>query len=97
MLTISLKTTPETDPVTLAQQRCIVGRGNDCGVSLAGWRVSRRHAEIFVSNDRKIQRQAVLVGEQSKPDGIQPSLPWRSDIRLASLARGFPEANPPIR
>src|SRR5262249_39124802 len=37
-------------------RRCIIGRANDTDLSLAGWRVSRRHAEVFVSNDRPFVR-----------------------------------------
>ena len=36
--------------------RCTIGKDLDCEVTLAGWRVSRRHAEVFVSNDRLFLR-----------------------------------------
>jgi pilus assembly protein CpaF len=36
--------------------RCVIGRGNDCDVVLGGWKVSRRHAELFVSNERVFVR-----------------------------------------
>jgi pilus assembly protein CpaF len=42
--------------VDVAQRRCIIGRASESDLSLAGWRVSRRHAEIFVSNDRPFVR-----------------------------------------
>ena len=56
MLTISLKSSSEAEAVRLPQPRCIVGRGPDCGVSIPGWKVSKHHAEIFVSNERVFVR-----------------------------------------
>jgi pilus assembly protein CpaF len=56
MLTISLKSGSDAESVRLPQPRCIVGRGTDCGVSIPGWKVSKHHAEIFVSNERVFVR-----------------------------------------
>ncbi|OYT88908.1 MAG: hypothetical protein CFE46_00245 [Burkholderiales bacterium PBB6] len=39
-------------PVQVEGHRCVIGKDLECEVSLPGWRVSRRHAEVFVSNDR---------------------------------------------
>ena len=32
--------------------RCVIGKDIDCEIALTGWKVSKRHAELFVSNDR---------------------------------------------
>jgi len=62
----------------VAGQRCIIGKDADCEVTLPGWRVSRRHAEIFVSNERVFVRDlestfGTLVNqrklEQAEPVG----------------------------
>jgi pilus assembly protein CpaF len=39
-------------PMRIHAPRCVIGKDVDCEVALSGWRVSRRHAEVFVSNDR---------------------------------------------
>ncbi|MFO1337607.1 MAG: ATPase, T2SS/T4P/T4SS family [Burkholderiaceae bacterium] len=39
-------------PLRIHAPRCVIGKDTDCEVTLPGWRVSRRHAEVFVSNDR---------------------------------------------
>ena len=36
--------------------RAVIGKDIGCEVTLGGWRVSRRHAEVFVSNDRMFVR-----------------------------------------
>ena len=36
--------------------RAVIGKDGRCDVQLAGWRVSKRHAEIFFSNDRLFVR-----------------------------------------
>jgi pilus assembly protein CpaF len=39
-------------PLRIHAPRCVIGKDTDCEVTLLGWRVSRRHAEVFVSNDK---------------------------------------------
>ena len=36
--------------------RAVIGKDGGCDVTLGGWRVSRRHVEVFVSNDRVFVR-----------------------------------------
>ena len=36
--------------------RAVIGKDDQCDVQIGGWRVSRRHAEVFVSNDRVFVR-----------------------------------------
>lgn len=43
-------------PLHIYAPRCVIGKDTDCEVNLPGWRVSRRHAEIFVSNDKVFVR-----------------------------------------
>ncbi|MFZ5549845.1 MAG: ATPase, T2SS/T4P/T4SS family [Pseudomonadota bacterium] len=43
-------------PMRIHAPRCVIGKDVDCEVALSGWRVSRRHAEVFVSNDRVFVR-----------------------------------------
>jgi pilus assembly protein CpaF len=45
--------------------RVVIGRDDKCHLTLSGWRVSRRHAEVFVSNDR------VFVRDLSSTFGVQ--------------------------
>jgi pilus assembly protein CpaF len=53
MLTIEIAGgTAAQAPLRIHSPRCVIGKDLDCEVTLAGWRVSRRHAEVFVSNDR---------------------------------------------
>jgi len=53
MLTIEIAgTSAATIPLRIHAPRCVIGKDQDCEVTLPGWRVSKRHAEVFVSNDR---------------------------------------------
>jgi pilus assembly protein CpaF len=57
MLTVEVEGAPAGfGPVQVQGLRCIIGKDLECEVTLAGWRVSRRHAEIFVSNERVFVR-----------------------------------------
>ena len=58
MLTIEVAASPgqQGKPVKVHAPRCVIGKDSDCEVPLAGWRVSRRHAEVFVSNDKVFVR-----------------------------------------
>jgi pilus assembly protein CpaF len=57
MLTVEVEGAPAGfGPVKVQGQRCVIGKDLECEVTLAGWRVSRRHAEIFVSNERVFVR-----------------------------------------
>ncbi|HEX5684664.1 MAG TPA: ATPase, T2SS/T4P/T4SS family [Ideonella sp.] len=54
MLTIEIagSSASGTNPLRIHAPRCVIGKDLDCEVTLPGWRVSKRHAEVFVSNDR---------------------------------------------
>jgi pilus assembly protein CpaF len=57
MLTVELiSPTGDRTPARVQGGRCLIGKDNECHVVLSGWRVSRRHAEVFVSNDRLFVR-----------------------------------------
>ncbi|MGM9487642.1 ATPase, T2SS/T4P/T4SS family [Ideonella sp. YS5] len=58
MLTIEVAASPgqQGKPVKVHAPRCVIGKDADCEVPLPGWRVSRRHAEVFVSNDKVFVR-----------------------------------------
>lgn len=58
MLTIQIKDIAGREAALHAHEgtRCVIGRGTDCDVILGGWKVSRRHAELFVSNERVFVR-----------------------------------------
>ena len=58
MLTIEIAGTSgaAAAPLKVHAPRCIIGKDLDCEITLAGWRVSRRHAEVFVSNDKVFVR-----------------------------------------
>ena len=58
MLTIEVAASPgqQGKPVKVHAPRCVIGKDADCEVALPGWRVSRRHAEVFVSNDKVFVR-----------------------------------------
>jgi len=43
-------------PMRIHAHRCVIGKDVDCEIALSGWRVSRRHAEVFVSNDKVFVR-----------------------------------------
>ena len=55
MLTIEIAGAP-APPLKVHAPRCVIGKDLDCEITLAGWRVSRRHAEVFVSNDKVFVR-----------------------------------------
>jgi len=42
-----------------------IGRDPDCELKLPGWRVSNKHAELFVSNDHGICATSVPQAEPS--------------------------------
>jgi pilus assembly protein CpaF len=54
MLTIEIagSSASGANPLRIHAPRCVIGKDLDCEVTLPGWRVSKRHAEVFVSNDR---------------------------------------------
>ena len=54
MLSIRLHAPGEAAPraLALAGPRCMIGKDSGCDVVIPGWKVSRRHAELFVANDR---------------------------------------------
>jgi pilus assembly protein CpaF len=61
-------------PLRVEALRCVIGKDLECEVTLPGWRVSRRHAEVFVSNDRVYVRDlasafGTLLNER-KIDGM---------------------------
>ena len=58
MLTIQIRDPAGKEAALHAHEgtRCLIGRGTDCDVILGGWKVSRRHAELFVSNERVFVR-----------------------------------------
>jgi len=73
MLSISLMNGGSSTAMTVDSSRCVIGRGADCQVNLQGWRVSRRHAEIFISNDRVYVRDldstfGTIVNDQKLED-----------------------------
>ncbi|MBQ0960303.1 Flp pilus assembly complex ATPase component TadA [Ideonella sp. 4Y11] len=64
----------QASPLRLEGLRFVIGKELDCEVTLPGWRVSRRHAEVFVSNDRVFVRDlasafGTLINER-KIDGM---------------------------
>ena len=56
----------------LAGPRCVVGKDGECDLVLSGWKVSKRHAELFVSNER------VYVRDLDSSFGT-----WLGDQRVA--------------
>ncbi|MEK8031091.1 ATPase, T2SS/T4P/T4SS family [Ideonella sp. DXS29W] len=90
MLTIHLNDqVTGTRQLKLATNRAVIGKDQNCEVTLAGWRVSRRHAEVFVSNDRVFVRDlestfGTLVNEQ-KLDHARP-LEADDEIRIGQHA-----------
>ena len=50
--------TPDSLPVskTINGTRCVVGRSAGADISLAGWKVHKEHAEVFVSNEQVFVR-----------------------------------------
>jgi len=89
VLTISLKTSPDAETLRLPQPRCIVGRANDCGVSVPGWKVSRHHAEIFVSNERVFVRDlGSTFGTFVNDQRIEDARPLEEDdeVRVGTSA-----------
>lgn len=90
MLTILLNDqTAGPRQLKLDTSHAVIGKDQNCEVTLAGWRVSRRHAEVFVSNDRVFVRDlestfGTLVNEQ-KLDHARP-LEADDEIRIGSHA-----------
>lgn len=89
MLTISLVNGTPPTALTVEAQRCIIGRSPECQVNLQGWRVSRRHAEIFISNERVYVRDldstfGTLVNEEK----LEEARPLSQDciIRIGNHA-----------
>ena len=70
MLTILVDDTQRSRrSCNVAAQRALIGKDAGCDVVLPGWRVSRNHAEVFVSNDRIFVRDldstfGTLVNDQ---------------------------------
>jgi len=57
MLTILLEDTAKRRrQLRVDGSRAVIGKDDHCHIKLAGWRVSRQHAEVFVSNDRVFVR-----------------------------------------
>ncbi|MFZ2991087.1 FHA domain-containing protein, partial [Ideonella sp.] len=90
MLTIEVKGAPEGAGLFKVQNgRCVIGKDLDCELPLAGWRVSKRHAEIFVSNERVFVRDlestfGTMVNEQ-KVDQAR-ALSGTDELRIGSHA-----------
>src|ERR1044071_2211182 len=55
MWTIQLQDTTG-QPQHVAAGRVKIGRESDCELKLSGWRVSGKHAELFISNDQGFVR-----------------------------------------
>ncbi len=69
----------------LAGPRCIVGKDGECDLVLSGWKVSRRHAELFVSNERVYVRDldssfGTWLGEQRVSDTT--AVPAGASLRI---------------
>ncbi len=88
----------------LASTRCIVGKDSECDLVLSGWKVSRRHAELFVSNERVYVRDldssfGTWLGEQRVGDTMP--VPTGATLRIgghsirAHWARQDAEATAP--
>lgn len=88
----------------LASTRCIVGKDSECDLVLSGWKVSRRHAELFVSNERVYVRDldssfGTWLGEQRVGDTMP--VPTGATLRIgghnirAHWARQGAEATAP--
>jgi pilus assembly protein CpaF len=57
MLTMIVEGIPgSSEPLHIQGARFVIGKDLDCAVTLPGWRVSRRHAEVFLSNERVFVR-----------------------------------------
>ncbi|MGM9516120.1 ATPase, T2SS/T4P/T4SS family [Roseateles sp. DB2] len=72
-------------PQQMTGTRCIVGKDGDCDLVLSGWKVSRRHAELFVSNERVYVRDldssfGTWLGEQRVGDTMP--VPAGSPLRI---------------
>ena len=89
----------------LASTRCIVGKDSECDLVLSGWKVSRRHAELFVSNERVYVRDldssfGTWLGEQRVGDTMP--VPTGATLRIgghnirAHWARQDAEATAPV-
>jgi pilus assembly protein CpaF len=90
MLTIQLKNGDDNvAPYVIDATRCLIGKDGGCQVTLPGWRVSKRHAEVFVSNDRVFVRDldstfGTLVNDRK----VEDAHPVEEDdeIRIGSHA-----------
>ena len=85
MLTIFVEdTAKQRRQLKVDGARAMIGRDNHCHVRLAGWRVSRQHAEVFVSNDRVFVSLslAVEVSKQTESRLDELALAGHPVIRL---------------
>ncbi|HJV70297.1 ATPase, T2SS/T4P/T4SS family [Ideonella sp.] len=69
--------------------RALIGKDERCQVTLPGWRVSKRHAEVFVSNDRVFVRDldstfGTLLNDK-KVDQARP-IDERDELRIGGHA-----------
>ncbi|MCE4537127.1 Flp pilus assembly complex ATPase component TadA [Pelomonas sp. P7] len=52
MLQVRLEAQGSQRELALAGPRCMIGKDAGCDIVIPGWKVSRRHAELFVASDR---------------------------------------------
>ncbi|MBW8843555.1 MAG: Flp pilus assembly complex ATPase component TadA [Burkholderiales bacterium] len=52
MLRVRLEAQGSGRELALAGPRCMIGKDAGCDIVIPGWKVSRRHAELFVASDR---------------------------------------------
>ena len=52
MLHVHLEAEGNRRQLAVAGPRCMIGKDAGCDIVIPGWKVSRRHAEIFVASDR---------------------------------------------
>lgn len=52
MFNIQVRSKEDRSTRTVAGSRCVIGSSADASLSLAGWRVQKEHAELFVSNEQ---------------------------------------------
>ena len=52
MLQVRLEAQGQSRAMALAGPRCMIGKDSGCDIVIPGWKVSKRHAEVFVSSDR---------------------------------------------
>jgi pilus assembly protein CpaF len=67
MWTIQLQQSNGQQPPSFAAGRVKIGRDAECDLKLAGWRVSGKHAELFVSNEQGFVRD--LGGSKTLVNG----------------------------